>query len=75
MTYGSFPIAAGASEIQPSVEPSVDLTETFTTWLEMAESSGVSRQFGGIHCVSAHTGALEVANGVTDAVEQKWFNE
>ena len=72
-TFGTFPIAQGASEVQPSVEPSTPLTLTFTTWNEMAESSGVSRQYGGIHCASAHSGSLIVANEVCDKVKQKWF--
>lgn len=72
--FGSFPIAPGASEVQPSVVPSTPLTLTFTTWDEMAESSGISRQYGGIHCVSAHTGSVILANSVTEAVQQKWFS-
>ena len=70
--FGSFPIAQGASEVQPSVEPSAPLTLSFTTWDQISESSGISRQYGGIHCISAHTGSVTLADSVTDVVLAKW---
>ena len=71
-SFGSFPIASGASEAQPAVVPASPLTLNFTTWDAMAESSGISRQFGGIHCMSAHTGSVTLADDVTAAVITKW---
>lgn len=68
----AFPIAAGASDIQPGVVPAAPLTITFNTWQDMAESAGISRQYGGIHCQSAHVGGQALANGLTSAVRSAW---
>jgi membrane-associated phospholipid phosphatase len=67
-----FPIAQGASDIQPGVVPAAPLAITFNTWQDMAESAGISRQCGGIHCESAHVGGQALANGLTSAVRDAW---
>jgi membrane-associated phospholipid phosphatase len=72
LSLRSFPIQQGASDIQPGIVPATPLTLTFGTWQDMAESAGLSRQYGGIHCQSAHLGGQVVANGVTAAVRSAW---
>lgn len=67
-----FTIAAGTSEIQRGVVPAAPVTLNFTTWQSMAESAGISRQYGGIHCVSAHTGGQTVANTLYPFLQSAW---
>ncbi len=40
---------AGASRIEPGITPARDLSFTFETWTDFAESCGQSRQWGGVH--------------------------
>jgi hypothetical protein len=72
MPYGSFTTAAGTSEIQPGVVPAAPLTLSWPTWQAMANSAGLSRQYGGIHCVSADLGSKAAANVLTPIVEAAW---
>jgi hypothetical protein len=66
------PIAAASSEIQPGVVPVAPLTLSWSTWQEMADSAGVSRQYGGIHAASAHVGGQTLANQLHTAVKAAW---
>jgi hypothetical protein len=66
------PIAAASSEIQPGVVPASGLTLTWSTWQEMADSAGISRQYGGIHATSAHVGGQTLANQLFTAVKAAW---
>ena len=70
--YGSFTTASGASEIQPGVVPAAPLTLSWSTWQAMANSAGMSRQYGGIHCNSAHLGSQAAANTLTPIVQAAW---
>ncbi len=70
--FKSIPVAAGTSEIQPSVVPAVAITLSWNSWQEMADSCGVSRQYGGIHAVSAHIGGQTVANETYTRVKAAW---
>lgn len=70
LTY--FPVAAGASEIQPGEVPASPLTLTFTTWQDAADSAGISRLYGGIHCQSANAGGKALANALTPALATAW---
>ena len=70
--YGSFTTAAGTSEIQPGVVPAAPLTLSWQTWQAMANSAGLSRQYGGIHCNSAHLGSQAAANALTPIVSAAW---
>ena len=72
LSLTEFPIAQGASDTQPGVVPSTPLLLSFTTWQDMADSAGVSRQYGGIHAQSAHLGGQVVANEVTSFVRTMW---
>ena len=61
-----------SSLIQVGVVPSTDQTLSWATWQDMADSAGVSRQYGGIHCESAHLGGQSVANSLFSLVTSKW---
>jgi membrane-associated phospholipid phosphatase len=65
-------IEKGASEIQPKVAPAETVVLEFDTWQDMAESAGISRQYGGIHAQSAHLGGQAVARGVHEALKDSW---
>jgi hypothetical protein len=65
-------ILAKTSKIETDVTPSADVTLSWATWQEIADSAGVSRQYGGIHCVSAHQGGQSVANSLFPLVTSSW---
>jgi hypothetical protein len=71
-SFGSYTIPAGVSEIQSGIVPASPITLTWSTWQDMATSAGVSRQYGGIHCVSANTGSQVVANNLLGYVNTNW---
>jgi hypothetical protein len=70
--FGSFQIGKGTSEIQPSVVPNTTITLSWPTWQAMADSSGISRQYGGIHCASAHSGSVALANELHSILIPYW---
>ena len=69
MPFGVFQVSPGASEIQPGVVPQAPVTLSFATYQEMAISAGYSRQWGGIHALSAHTGGRAAAQSVHAAIQ------
>ena len=69
--FGTFVVPAGRSEVQPGVVPAAPVTITFNTWAAMAESAGISRQWGGIHAMSAHLGGVATANAVHSLLRTK----
>jgi hypothetical protein len=70
--FGVFLFPRGASEIQPGVVPAVDTLLSYSTWQALSLSCGLSRQFGGIHAVSAHLGSVALANALTPIVNDVW---
>ncbi len=70
--FGTFEIPVGASEIQPGTVPANSIKLSFYSWQQMAESAGVSRQYGGIHALSAHEGGQTVANEVFSRIKEHW---
>lgn len=70
--FATFVFPAGQSAIQPGVVPSNPQTLTWSSWSDMAEAAGYSRQQGGIHAASAHTGSVELANALHGALEAVW---
>ncbi len=64
-------VPARSSRIEATV-PATDINMTWTTWQEIADSAGVSRQYGGIHCVSANLGGQSVANSIFPLVNSSW---
>ena len=68
--FGSVVFPSGSSLVQPTVVPAAPTTVAFTTWSSMAESAGLSRQYGGIHAQSAHLGSLAIINGTNGLYEK-----
>lgn len=71
-TYGDFVITPGSSLIQPGVVPNSQLTLVFNTWDDMADSAGISRLYGGIHCITAHTSSQQTAIEVDSYINSTW---
>lgn len=69
--FGVFQISPGSSQIQPSIVPATPITLTFSTFQQMADSAGLSRQWGGIHAASAHAGGQAAASTLHFFVEQQ----
>ena len=65
-------VPAQSSKIQTNIVPSTNINMSWTTWQDIADSAGVSRQYGGIHCVSAHSGGQSVSNSIFPIVTSKW---
>jgi hypothetical protein len=71
-TFGYFTFPTGQSEIQKQVVPSQDISLNWSTWQGMADSAGISRQYGGIHCTSAHTASVSLANNLHTNIVSNW---
>jgi hypothetical protein len=70
--FGTFTITPGSSTIQPGVVPANTLTLSFSSWQEMADQAGLSRQYGGIHAASAHSGGQALANSIRPLQKANW---
>jgi hypothetical protein len=70
--YGSVVVPQGSSLVQPSVVPSAPVTLSWPTWQAIADSAGISRQYGGIHCQSAHVASQAVATQLVGLVRGHW---
>ena len=68
--YGDFLIAAGSSSIQSG--PARDVSLSFSTWEEMADQAGMSRLYGGIHTISAHSSSQTCAVLVDGYINSTW---
>jgi hypothetical protein len=65
-------VKAHTSLIQTGIVPATDLHLTWSVWQDIANSAGVSRQYGGIHAVSAHLGGQAVANTAFPLITGHW---
>jgi len=72
LPFGSYTIPAGVSEIQHNIVPAVPITLSWNNWQDMADSAGISRQYGGIHCQSAHVASQAVANNLLEHITADW---
>jgi hypothetical protein len=70
--FGVFEIPAGTSGVEKGVVPATNLELAWNTWDDMASSSGMSRLYGGIHCLTAHTSSQTVASIVNSKIETTW---
>jgi hypothetical protein len=70
--FGQFTIMSGTSEVQPAVVPATNISFGWTTWQDMALSAGLSRQYGGIHAISAHHGSVAAANTLHPILKSYW---
>jgi hypothetical protein len=62
----------GCSEIQPGTVPLADMALTFTTWQQLASEVGMSRLYGGIHCITAHTASVALSNALYPMLQEQW---
>jgi hypothetical protein len=74
MRFAEFLIPKGASTIQPNIVPKTDVLLSWTTWQSLANTAGLSRQYGGIHCMSAHLGGQAVGNALSQRLRSRWFS-
>ena len=70
--FGDFVIGTGRSEVEVGAVPAAPLTLSFNTWDAMADSAGMSRLYGGIHCLTAHTASQTVAVQVDSIINSTW---
>ena len=81
--FGTVVFPVGSSGIQPGIVPAQATTISFTKWSDLAQSAGISRQYGGIHCMSAHLGSLAMigddngvvlneTNGLYKMIKNSW---
>ena len=68
----TFVMRRHVSEVQPGVVPAAPVTLSWNTWQEVANSAGLSRQYGGIHAISAHTASQYAANMSFAIVQNRW---
>ena len=62
----------GTSTVEPGVAPTHHVTLSFNTWNEMADSAGMSRLYGGIHALSAHSNSQTTAVEVDGYINSTW---
>jgi len=67
--FGVFVVSPGASRTQPGLVPNDPVTLAFASWEAIAESAGLSRQWGGIHAQSAHLGGRAAAASVHASIQ------
>jgi hypothetical protein len=68
--YCKFIIPEHSSEIQSNV-PNEPVTLQFDTWDDYANMCGISRIYGGIHAITAHTGSVLVSNQIFSKVNSR----
>ena len=68
--YGDFVVPARSSAIDAT--PSQPVTFSFSTWDDIANHAGMSRLYGGIHTIAAHTGAQTAAVLVDGYINASW---
>lgn len=72
LKFGQFVVPPGGSEIQPDVVPVQPVSLTYTSWNQLATQVGMSRLYGGIHCISAHQGSVAVADAMYPVLKTDW---
>jgi len=71
-TFGTVVFPQGSSRIEPGTVPTAPITLTFSSWSDLANSAGISRQYGGIHATSAHQGSLAIVDGLYPMIRSAW---
>lgn len=64
-------ILPGRSEVEPDVAPTTGVSFGFNSWSGMANSSGKSRIFGGIHVESSNQAGLYLGRLIADKIWEK----
>jgi len=68
LTPGTGPFVPGIS----GVVPAAPVTLSWASWQDLADQAGISRQYGGIHPMAAHTGSQALANELFDVIGNTW---
>jgi hypothetical protein len=71
-TIGEYTFPAGKSQIQKGIVPVQPVNLVWSTWQDIANSAGISRLYGGIHCTSANTSSQAIANALHTQLETIW---
>ena len=71
-SLGHLVVKKGSSRILPGVVPTNDTVNAWTTWQDMANSAGLSRLYGGIHCITAHQGSQAIATALHPMLKALW---
>ena len=71
-TLGEYTFPAGKSQIQMGTVPASNVNLSWSTWQDIANSAGISRLYGGIHCTSANTSSQAIANALHTQLETVW---
>ena len=72
VSLSDIPVKAQTSKIQTGLVPATDVHLRWSVWQDIADSAGVSRQYGGIHCISANLGGQAVANTAFPLITSRW---
>jgi hypothetical protein len=72
LPYATFYVTPGSSEVQPGEVPAAAVVLNFPTWAALSHEVGMSRLYGGIHCISAHNASVAVANALYPVVHAAW---
>jgi Fibronectin type III domain len=70
--YGDFTLQPGTSAVQPGIVPSTPIVLSFSTWDDMADQAGMSRIYGGIHTITAHTASQDAAIQIDQYINASW---
>jgi len=78
--YGTIVFPQGKSEVENGVFPGTTAgtvpataqTLSWSSWQAMADEAGLSRRYGGIHAMSAHTGSKAFANAMFPIMNSIW---
>jgi hypothetical protein len=77
--FGTIVFPQGKSQVNGTVPgttagtvPATAQTLTWTSWQEMADQAGISRQYGGIHPAAAHNGSKAFANAMFPVMNRIW---
>lgn len=69
--YGVFPIEPNTGLIEKNI-PSNKIVLSFNKWDDIAAQAGVSRFYGGIHAITAHTSSQQSAIMVNSDINSTW---
>jgi hypothetical protein len=69
--FGDFIVPSASSQIQLSI-PSLPVTLSFQVWEDIANQAGMSRIYGGIHTLNAHTASQTLAVQVDGFINSTW---
>jgi membrane-associated phospholipid phosphatase len=72
ISLSNIPVKARTSLIQTGLVPTSDVHLAWSVWQDIADSAGVSRQYGGIHAASADLGGKAVANTAFPLITSRW---